>query len=202
MIQVYTDASFNENLNTNIVGGVGITIVFYDESGKVLREEFYAKRYTKHDLINSMDWKVERLCCKNSVLEFFAVIEAFEIFSPYEEEIELFCDWNEIERLFSNKKISNSYMLRREPNLKYLFEKFKNTYYNDNLIHIKHVKGHNNLHYNCIADFLANYWLDVRTAVNTVLSNEKGDDLHHAKMNIYFAERRKRKQRNLVINNH
>lgn len=42
MIKIYTDASFYENYNqTDIVGGVGITAIFYDNYGEKIKEEYY-----------------------------------------------------------------------------------------------------------------------------------------------------------------
>ena len=44
-------------------------------------------------------------------------------------------------------------------------------------------------------DFLANYWLDCKLAVKTVLDNYDFQSLHNAKLNIYMAENRRRKVR-------
>lgn len=200
MIKIYTDASFYENYNqTDIVGGVGITAIFYDNYGEKIKEEYYAFRYTKEDIMNHMYWRIPNKCLSNSIMEFFAVLEAFDTLKIDNGEVRLYCDWDEIERLI-NREHECSYMLRREPNLKYMLNKFKRTYYQNNLIYVTHVKGHNKLKYNCYADFLSKYWLNAKLAIETILNNPTSESLHEAKMNIFFRERRIRKERRSVVN--
>lgn len=81
-----------------------------------------------------------------------------------------------------------------------MLNKFKRTYYQNNLIYVTHVKGHNKLKYNCYADFLSKYWLNAKLAIETILNNPTSESLHEAKMNIFFRERRIRKERRSVVN--
>lgn len=196
MVKIYVDASFNDaNPNTNIIGGVGIVVLHYDYMGNMINEEYYAKRYTKKDILALMDFKVNKLSLKNSILEFIALFECFNLCEFHNEEIIVYSDWNEINKMFQFEYKCKS-LFRREPNLKSLFYSFKNSeHYLDNLIYVKHVKGHNQTHYNCVADFLANYWLDCKLAVKTVLDNYDFQSLHNAKLNIYMTENRRRKVR-------
>ena len=80
MVKIYVDASFNDaNPNTNIIGGVGIVVLHYDYMGNMINEEYYAKRYTKKDILALMDFKVNKLSLKNSILEFIALFECFNL---------------------------------------------------------------------------------------------------------------------------
>lgn len=57
MVKIYVDASFNDaNPNTNIIGGVGIVVLHYDYMGNMINEEYYAKRYTKKDILALLDF--------------------------------------------------------------------------------------------------------------------------------------------------
>lgn len=194
MVEIYTDASFYETDNQkDIVGGIGIVAIFYDSYGEKIKEEYYAFRYTKKDIMKQMDWKIPNKCFSNTIMEFLAVLEAFETLNINNEEVKVYCDWNEIERLV-NKEYECSYLLRREPNIKYMLNKFKKTFYYNNLVYVFHVKGHNKLKYNCYADFLSKYWLDAKLAIKTILNNPTSNCFHEAKMNIFFREKRIRKK--------
>ena len=62
MVKIYVDASFNYvNPNTNIIGGVGIVVLHYDYIGNIINEEYYAKRYTKEDILALMEFKANKL---------------------------------------------------------------------------------------------------------------------------------------------
>lgn len=65
MVKIYVDASFNYvNPNTNIIGGVGIVVLHYDYIGNIINEEYYAKRYTKEDILALMEFKADKLSLK------------------------------------------------------------------------------------------------------------------------------------------
>lgn len=100
MVKIYVDASFNYvNPNTNIIGGVGIVVLHYDYIGNIINEEYYAKRYTKEDILALMEFKADKLSLKNGILEFIALFECFNLCEFHNEEIVVYSDWNEINKM-------------------------------------------------------------------------------------------------------
>lgn len=193
MIHIYTDASMN-NDSPNIIGGVGIVIIYFDLYGNVIREEFFSKRYTKKDILKLMPYQFESLSLKNTVLEFLAVLESFKHINVKEEEIHLFTDWHVIPTIIeSEHKCKNIFF--HSPNIRSLYFEFKKTSkYKDNAIFGYCVKGHNKNYYNVIADILATYWLEPHKALDYIMKCYDIDNLIELKINLSFMKRRKNKR--------
>ncbi len=204
MIKIYTDASFDadgyrDGSNNTLVGGIGIVAVFYNEYGDIINEEFHCKRYMKRDLKKFMYFN--EVQCTNCLVEFIAIIEAFNILGIQGEEIELYSDWNIIHRLFNDIESCKS-ILRNNPNLKHLFRSFvASKYYLDNLIRFNFVKGHKGDYYNSVVDFLARYWLDPKLAISKSIGYHIPRDFFNMKQRVIMAIRKKRQIKNEALKN-
>lgn len=193
MIHIYTDASMN-NDSPNIIGGVGIVIIYFDLYGNVIREEFFSKRYTKKDILKFMPYPFDILSLKNTVLEFLAILESFKHINIKEEEIHLFTDWHVISTIIeSESKCKNIFF--HSPNIRSLYFEFKKTYkYKDNAIFGNYIKGHKGNYYNVMADILATYWLEPHKAIDYIMKCYNIDKLIELKTNLSFMKRRKNKR--------
>lgn len=160
MIEIYTDASFNEVYKENpIDGGIGIVAVRKSDDGRVVETFNISRRYTKKEIVSLLDFPC--IAITNNFFEFFAAIEALCIFMPYQEDIRLYTDSFLAYTAFNDDEVFKRKILKRLPNEKFLYHNFVECFTDyKGTLSVRRVKGHGVCLNNRIADYLAMYWID------------------------------------------
>lgn len=173
MIELYTDGSFYDLLDGKYdnIAGIGFVIRLIDDCYKdeYLIEEFYAYRYTKKDLEKILNTNKCFEDISSMFIEALSLAEAFSIVkSEYmdkypNEELVIYTD------CYNNIELCETYYDHIKNGTIISFENYSGGFlcmlsslFGDNInlinrVSIKHIKGHNNNDYNCIADLLAKY---------------------------------------------
>lgn len=192
-LEIYTDASFNDNkTEEKYIGGIGIVCVEKNDTNNISNIAYKALRYTKEDIKKICDYP--DIPFKNDYMELYSVLLALQYYLPFKQEIHLYTD-DLISYLLFTKDISIcDRLLKFRPNERFIFEEFIKEYsaYPFN-VHISKIKGHSGIFYNSMADYLAKYWLDEKTALKRASACTDNETLNLIKKHTNLERKNKRK---------
>lgn len=205
MIEIYTDGSYyrdNRILPPNkICGGIGIVMRYFDKQYKdeLLREEYYAYRYTYLDLLNKIDIKEGIFQCfenvSSTLVECIGLSEGINLIkdSPISDGIKIYIDDAFLKKMvvhyrqLINSNLSISDSKHNGCILCMIDELFQGDKELLNRIEIYHVNSHRDNVYNNMADCLASYRSKpLDRIIDILIRNTDIESIHDRKQ--YFLQ--------------